>query len=437
MSIQEDFKAFLSDIEPSKSTVESISSAQNALRSYLENDDDYASHYEDSFLSGSYGKHTSIRPAKDDDNRDVDIVILTDHDTNDCSSDVIIELRDALEKSERYKSAHLQTHSVGINLSKLDIDVVPLAGDGDKRYIGCIDDGDWKETDPKGHIEWSTQVNKDASGKYKPVVKIMKWWRRENCPADIKWPKGITLEKMIADCFPSDNSNYEDILVELFENLKDEYADEVDREIVPRVEDPSVPDNNLAEGYEIADFRSFLKGISSSLEIIQEEGSCNESWRKVLGSRFPSATSNAETSTDLADFTTVEAALAVKHRQRPTWPISAKKPSVIVVADVTYPDGHTERISNNGSTIPKGCDIDYRVMRSRTLSQRIVKWEVVNTGKEAYDAGCPRGEFNDSNISNGGRHEETAYRGRHFVKAYVLKSGRCIAYSKEFFINVE
>ena len=435
MSLQDDFKTFLSDIEPSKSTVDSIASAHDSLRSYLEQHEDYSKRCIKTYLSGSYAKHTCIRPAKDDDHRDVDVVVETDYETVSDSADVIIELRDALLESSKYDSAHLQTHSVGIELSKIDIDVVPLASEGERRFIGCIDDASWTETNPKGHIDWSTEVNKEHNGKYKPVVKIMKWWRREKCPDDRRWPKGITLEKIIADNFPDGDALYEDLVIGLMENIVDSLSEDVEKGLVPAVIDPVLDTNNLAAGYTNADFSSFLSAIEECLDVIQEHGSCNDSWREILGSRFPVSTKNQSNST-LALMPTASA-LCVSHRQQPPWPITKKKPGVIVIAEVTFPDGHVERISNNGRTIPKNCGIDYLVLRSKGLSSLTAKWQVVNTGAEAYAATCPRGGFENSNIRNGGRHEATAYTGRHYVQCFLIKNGVCVAHSNEFFINVE
>lgn len=149
MSLQSDFQTFLSDIEPSKTTVEQISAAHKALREYLSAHEHYGERCVHTYLSGSYAKHTSIRPAKDDDNRDVDIIVETDYGSDANSANVITELRDALLDSSKYASAHLQTHSVGISFSNLDIDVVPLAVDDETCFIGCIDDGRWTETNQK------------------------------------------------------------------------------------------------------------------------------------------------------------------------------------------------------------------------------------------------------------------------------------------------
>lgn len=435
MSLQTAFQTFLSDIEPSKTTIEQISSAHKALRSYLTSHDSYGKHCVHTYLSGSYAKHTSIRPAKDVDNIDVDIIVETDYGTDSNSADAINELRDALADSSKYSSAHLQTHSVGISLSNLDIDVVPLAIVGENRFIGCIDDGKWAKTNPKGHIEWSTAVNEERDGKFKPVVKIMKWWRRENCPDDERWPKGITLEKIVADYFPDELSLYEDIVIQLMENIVDSYETILADGIKPKVIDPSLETNDLAEGYRAGDFEAFVRAIHGDLNLISEEGSSSSTWRKILGSRFPVDAENKFVLSSV--YLSIPDALSVPYRKTPPWPITCRKPRLIIVADVTYPDGKHQRISTNDQTIPKNCKVDYKVLRSPSLATAAAKWQVVNTGAESQAANQLRGGFEDSNIPKGGRHESTAYRGRHYVQCFLIKNKKCIAYSNEFFINVE
>lgn len=435
MSLQTAFQTFLSDIEPSKTTVDQISSAHKALRIYLNSHDSYSKRYVRTYLSGSYAKHTSIRPAKDLNNIDVDVVVETNYATDSNSADVINELFDALADSSKYSSAHPQAHSVGISLSNLDIDVVPLAIDNENRFVGCMDDGKWVETNPKGHIEWSTSVNERRGGKFKPVVKIMKWWRRENCPDDERWPKGITLEKIVADHFPDELPLYEDIVIQLMGNIADSFDPILADEVRPKVTDPSLETNDLAEGYLMDDFESFVQAIHRALDLISEEGSSNSAWRKILGNRFPI---NAENKLTLPSaYLPISDVLSVPHRETPPWQMVCRKPSLIIAADVTYPDGKCRRISTNGQAIPKNCEIDYKVLRSPGLAAAAVKWQVVNTGIEFQVANQFRGGFEDSNIPKGGRHESTAYRGRHYVQCFLIKNRKCIAYSNEFFINVE
>ena len=137
MAKQKDFDAFLSNIEPSASTVSYISSVQNNLRDYLAEHPTYKSIHVQTFLSGSYAKHTNIRPKKHDGKRDVDIVIETVYTNTDSSIDVIKELLDVLLEKSVYSSAQLHSHSVGIELDGIEIDVVPMikSEDGEKYVL--------------------------------------------------------------------------------------------------------------------------------------------------------------------------------------------------------------------------------------------------------------------------------------------------------------
>lgn len=434
--MSEDFAKFLSDIEPSSSTVSEISSAQKSLRDYLSSHEEYSNRYQSSFLSGSYAKHTAIRPAKDDGNRDVDIVVETDHSLDDDPADVLQELQDTLVDASKYSTAHMQTHSVGILLSKLDIDVVPLAVKDERWYIGDVGTGDWSQTDPKHHKEWSTEVNRDHDGKYKPVVKILKWWRREHCPEESRWPKGITLEKMIADNFPEETGPYDDLVAGVLRSIHDCYSEDLSSGCVPFIDDPAIPGNNLAASYSIEDFREFDNELTSAIELLDESGSTNDVWRKILGKRFPVGSSKSEFALPANIYLPTQCALAVNWRKRLPYVVKAKGFGIQVYAEVETGEGERFVIHNNDRTIPKGCTVTYHALRSPKIRDSSIRWQIVNTGTEAISANCRRGEIECSNDIKGSRREETAYAGRHYVQCFAVRNGVCVAQSREFFINV-
>lgn len=139
MAKQADFNAFLKNIEPSPTTVSYISSIQTNMRSYLKDHKNYKNIHTDTFLSVSYAKHTSIRPVAGDSKRDVDIVVVTAYSYDKNSTDVLNELRDILAEKSDYSSAKVQHHSVGINMSGVSVDVVPVITDDNDDllyYIG-------------------------------------------------------------------------------------------------------------------------------------------------------------------------------------------------------------------------------------------------------------------------------------------------------------
>ena len=436
MSINDDFKTFLHDIEPSETTVNQISAAHRSLRNYLSSHEDYADVYIDSFLSGSYAKHTAIRPAKDDDNRDVDIDVETRHGIDVDAKAVLEELRDALLENSKYSTAKVQSHSVGIQMSGLDIDVVPLAKVEDSCYIGDYETGMWNLTNPKGHLHWSTDFNQAHFEKFKPVVKILKWWRREHCPEGKRWPKGITLEKMIADNFPEEDMPYDELVMSVLQTMSDAYEDDLDKDRVPCIEDPALAGNDLAASYKVDDFKTFLAEVNGSIELLDADGSTNVSWRQILGNRFPAGTSRGANSLTSIIYMSKSEALAVKWRAARPWIFAPSKPNMRIAAEVTLPSGSSHYVHSDGEVIPKYSSIVYHAVRSQKLSSYDVRWQIVNTGDEAIAANCRRGEITDSNYINGSRRETTAYAGRHYVQCFIVRNGVCVAYSNEFFINV-
>ena len=434
MAKQKDFDSFLSNIEPSATTVSYISSVQNNLRDYLSSHSKYKDIHVQTFLSGSYAKHTSIRPKLHDGKRDVDIVVETNYNSEDSSCEVIQELLDTLLEKSTYSSAKLHSHSVGIELDGIEIDVVPVIRSDDNKIfcIGSSDIDEWIITDPKGHIEWSSEVNAENKQKYKPLVKILKWWRRTHCPDDKKYPKGLVLEKIIADNLPDSELNTENHLINTMQNIVNAYQkDYIDKGILPIIVDPCLEENDLLSNYKFPDFKEFIETLSEHLELIAENEPTNETWRTILGIEFPSSS----TSRSSLALPSVQTALNVSHRQRPYWSVP-RGAAVFIRTQLKYPDGRVVFIENNGDAIPKHCGLLYTAMHS-TKSPYSLKWQIVNTGAEAQAQSCLRGGFENSNAGINCRKEATAYTRIHYVQCFVIKNGQCAAKSKEFIINIE
>lgn len=434
MAKQKDFDSFLTNIEPSKSTVEYISSVQRNLRTYLEEHADYKYILLDTFLTGSYAKHTAIRPVSADKKRDVDIVVVTNYTYSDNATVVLQELCDMLKEKTLYDSAVVQSHSVGLELEGISIDVVPVIKHetyDDVYYVGSSADGSWTITDPKGHKAWSTEINKANNSKYKPLVKILKWWRRVNCPSNVKYPKGITLEKIIADNIGDSSLATEDLLIGTMQNIVNKYMDVyVANEEMPYIEDPSeyILDNDLLSGYTFSDFKAFVEKINEQLKKLNEDGTSNSVWKEILGQEFPNDISTEMSLANVHDY------LNVSHRQKAPWKL-CRSGAVFITAKVTDWDGRVTNYESDSYPIEKHCSIAYTASYNSCKKHRIM-WQIVNTGNDARC--CLRGGFEHSNIGEKVRRETTMYTGKHYVQCFVLdRYGNCVACSKEFFINVK
>lgn len=435
MANNTDFESFLKDINPSKSSIDEASRLHRSLREYLSTCDSYRSVYVDSYISGSYAKQTFIRPKKDSDGCDIDVVVETSHSTDDSPYSVLSELEQAIRTRGCYQNVRMQNHSVGINMANFHLDAVPLVKDEDGNlFIGSSQDGSWKRTDPKRHISWSSEVNQGFNNNYKPLVKIMKWWRRENCPSWAQFPKGITLEKMIADNLPEPDLTIEERVMQTMANLSTAYADELDSFRVPFIEDPALSGNNLAAKYRHNDFVQFVNKLDEHLVLLAENGTGNDVWKTILGDNFPAEATPSGVISSVKEIDR-ETALKVSHRKQLGYPKQAPKPNATVTATATLPSGESLTLSSDGPAIPKGSTVVYRV-NCGPIRDGFVKWQVTNTGEEAMRI-CPRGGFEVPNEGKTSRREETAYAGKHYVQCFVVRKGYCVRWSKPFFINVE
>ncbi|GGN67259.1 SMODS domain-containing nucleotidyltransferase [Oceanobacillus indicireducens] len=293
---QSQFIKFLQEIEPSQITKKDAKNGHENLRKYLKEDDTFEKYHVSDFLSGSYRRNTAIRPRMLNGELarpDVDIIVVTNHTTEDEPQEVIDLLYDTLKV--KYSTIRKQARSVGIETSKVDMDVVPIiAPDGMEGtlYIPDRKMEEWLETNPPKHTSWTTEVNNDSDGRFKPLVKLMKWWRRQN-PTISKKPKGFVIECIVAECMDFEETNYGELFVGTLESIVDKYALYIAIESVPHIDDPGVSGNSVTKGITFDAFKGFYNKIKSHGE--KGRKALNEKnddkalklWREIFGERFP------------------------------------------------------------------------------------------------------------------------------------------------------
>lgn len=387
-------------------------------------------------MSGSYAKHTAIRPAVDDKKRDVDIIVVTNYNKNDDSSKVLSELEEILRGNNNYSNTTIQHHSVGVKMGEISVDIVPVIieeSDDSLYLVGDSETGAWTLTDPKGHKEWSTAVNQNNNQKYKPLVKVFKWWRKTNCPENSKYPKGITLEKIVADNLGDSSLTTEELLIDTIENIIDSYKEDyIDKWELPVIDDPSekIVGNDLLSGYNISDFSDFIDKLIEHIKLLNDEGTDCETWRKIFGNEFPK--DDASKNNRLAVLNSFS---ILPHKQKPYWRIK-KEGYAFITLKVYASDGKKIDYSNNGTPLPKHCDLDFSVITNIKKPFRIA-WQIVNTGEEASRENALRGGFEYADQNGIKWSEQTLYKGSHSVQCFVIRNGVCVANSKEIIINIQ
>src|SRR4030066_843010 len=126
------FEQFLSKTEPDKKAIKYAHSAHEPVRDFLEDDEDFGEYFEDSFLYGSYKRHTAVGDIKD-----IDIVVLTSFDPDneeDTPQKVLRQLKSALARYYKDpENPEYQRRSIRINRplpnknTELTLDIIPAS----------------------------------------------------------------------------------------------------------------------------------------------------------------------------------------------------------------------------------------------------------------------------------------------------------------------
>ncbi|QWT22088.1 hypothetical protein KPL74_08785 [Bacillus sp. NP157] len=286
------FTSLLADIEPSSTTKGHASAAHTAVRSHLRSHAQFKDRWEGDFLAGSYSRDTAIRPrhtADGHDRPDVDIIIETSFSTSDAPDDVLNELADALRQT--FHVERINKRSVRVLTANSEIDVVPVVPTGSVFELPDRDLGRWKTTNPPGHNTWSSDRNKAFSGRFKPLVKLFKWWRRENKTG--KRPKGFVLEVLVSMYAPVNETHYGEAFARMLEGLRDAHAAQAEMDIKPFINDPGLWGNDILSKVSMTDWKAFMARVKSHAALARraqnetDEAEATRLWRIVLGERFP------------------------------------------------------------------------------------------------------------------------------------------------------
>ncbi|MDF0498157.1 SMODS domain-containing nucleotidyltransferase [Bradyrhizobium yuanmingense] len=299
------FTELLADIEPSATTRSRASGGHTGVRDHLEKQAKFKDCYVTSFLSGSYARDTSIRPHTTEDGQerpDVDIIIVTNHETSDHPDAVLKELCRALEDGGNgYAVERINKRSVRVETWQAEMDVVPVVATWNGYMIPDRENGTWKFTNPPIHTKWSGDQNTTFDGRFKPLVKLFKWWRRVNWSG--RRPKGFVLEVLVGRHAPADETHYGAAFAQLLSNIHTAYGALAVLDRKPFIADPADPSNDILSKVSVAQWKDFVEKVRVYADIARRAQAATDmeeatrQWRRVFGDRFKSTANVAKAAT--------------------------------------------------------------------------------------------------------------------------------------------
>ena len=403
------------------------------------------------FQSGSYARYTSITPLND---LDVIWVISEEVKKRIFANELKIEniLGDLAQKIKyEYKSknrkinVNVQSHSVTIEFTDrnngFSIDIVPahelneFNEYGDNLYkipeIGLISKKkrqkfyenikdssllNWIKSDPKGYIKLAQKTN-DKSPNFRLSTKLLKKWKRawvgKKNFRDLEFKlKSFHIETIVQRIIEySRDFDVVDILKTVFYKMdhylsKPNYTDRAqDKDTSLRYIDQYVNELSTEEK------RMILIAAHSGLEMVHKikTNFCSDDKMIELLNRLISGEEFIEShGFKITDNT-------IKNKD-------IFKIDGYVREKTGFPHGWLTESIPLSKGITRGINercIDFEIRKTPT-EDGMQYWKVRNTGKEALEAECLRGEININTTLNAP--EKTAYKGIHYVVCYLVNS---------------
>lgn len=205
ISVTEAFKKFKSNLELSDRERKNASGRQTEVRDLLASELDI----DDSFLTGSYSRHTHSKPLKD-----IDIFfILGDEYKSRQPESVLTNFYDILSKEYGSNAVKKQSHSVSVDFGVVvdaddntdhrvvSVDCVPARTKGKNYEIpDRTSGGRWIETNPEIHAERATEKHQNYSEEWKGLVRMVKYWNSNSRHGEKPIKPSFLIEVMAMDC---------------------------------------------------------------------------------------------------------------------------------------------------------------------------------------------------------------------------------------------
>lgn len=459
------FDAFLHDVVDLNATrIATLEERVKAVQRFLRNAD-YGAPIRRFSAQGSWAHGTIIRPPRERNEFDADFLAVVDEVEDWEPKDYVNALYRAFSASSRYRDkVRHRTRCVRIDYAgDFHLDIVPCIerkGLFWTTYLVLNRDANRTEpTAPEAYTEWLKDRDAKASGMLRKVTRLAKYQRDVKTNFSVKSILLTTLlGERIADADRHDRSAFADVptaLRTLFGRLDDWLQW---RWGMPSVPNPALPDEDLNRHWDrdqYANFRAMVHKYRGWIDDAYAEADPDQSlrkWRKVFGDDFGTSAGMRRESADapavrprlLADLVPAVTAGRLPLASIPVWPHVRRAPwrmrgqGQLQIAGSVHADrGRPALHALDTRSLPKGRHLKFVARHGHGIPPTFrVFWQVVNSGTEADDEGDLRGDFIEG--SSATRWERTAYRGVHWVEAFLvnIRTDECLAKSGRLFVVV-
>jgi hypothetical protein len=423
------------------------------------------------YTQGSFRLGTIIKPSGPDEGYDIDLVCrleidkdsTTQADLKKMVGDRLFEnsdFRDVLDERRRCWTLDYPR--------QFHLDILPAIpdpeSDRDSILITDTELARWQFSNPIAYSNWffgrmrtaldearmqvakSTGVNIEDVPEWsvrtplQRAVQLLKLHRNKRFESDEEnRPVSIIITTLAASAY-SGQGDIESALIKVVREMPNFIENRKGKWWVPN---PAHPDENFADKWNEAPARreSFLAWLRLVFEdigrtvVAKSAQDKREKLDESFGVRRRESNIAVMTSSVLPT-EYVPPLASTNHVKEPEWP-QRKLYNCSVRGEVFAKRKAKSRLwALADRPVSKGSELKFEA-RTDAPSPYEVKWRVTNTGEEAKAARGLRGDFYPSDAGSNGRWESTAYAGTHFVEAFIIRNGVCVARSDRKLVRIK
>lgn len=477
MKLVDHFKTFLDDeVNLNKTRVNLLSDSVETIKSVIKD-----SNWEAKILSfsahGSWAHETIIKPLSGDE-FDADLLVFVEPVDGWEAKDYVNKLGAFFDGHNTYKDmVRRYSHCVTIEYAgERRIDIAPCVKGRlyqDSHEVCNRAANTFELTSPQAYTNWVTGRNAVVEGNdLKKVTRLLKYLR--DIKTTFTCPSFLLTTLVGSNIYDSDKGSaaFADTptcLKTLIGRL-DNWLQL--NQSVPEIHNPVLwPEiqSQVWNQTQYSNFRDKINLYRGWIDDAYNETDRDESigkWQRVFGDAFAKgeAKEAARFSESVAKSTTLVSAdhfrdlvdlVKIKGREalparitrlpyihRPKWRTASQQYTVKVSSDLLMErNGAYIRSISSLEPVQKNRAIRFTATNNVGApfpNQYKVEWRVTNTDKAAYDADALRGDFYKSDTGTT-RTEELAYRGVHFVEAFLIGKSDKLLYGKSepFYVVIE
>ena len=422
--LKDDFETFCSNIEldnleEMKTTIKEITKKLNKHYYDIEDEEEHM------YTVGSVGRGTAIKNTSDLDILfDLPSEVYTQYDNyeNNGQSALLQDVKKVL--LERYPNTKIKGDGqvVVISFNKYKVELVPGFKQNDERfkYPDSNDGGHWRYTDPLPEIEACKNSNDDTNGNFYNVCHMLRAWKNKK---GFKF-KGLLIDTLTSNFF-QDNEDYKDVsyssylelVKSIFEFLKDEDTDRSYWYAIGSNQQISNDDNGKF-------IKKAKKAYNKLKDVNENDENVNEVLRGIFGNEFPKNEKNQSVEEKLFSYRNTEEFIEDRFLVDIQYNLELE---CTVTQNGYRPAKLSEMLRNKVILMPKK-QLEFYIKNIGDFEQihpyRIF-WKIKNEGETAEKKDMIRGQLLETNSYI--QKEHTDFRGDHYVEAYIVKEGICVA----------